>query len=45
MRFPQLLCSLYALLCLTLYSSPSHAADKPNILLIVADDVLTQGVG
>ncbi|MEY3601768.1 MAG: hypothetical protein RL169_1012 [Armatimonadota bacterium] len=45
MRFPQLLCSLYALLCLMLNCSPSRAADKPNILLIVADDVLTQGVG
>ncbi len=45
MRFPQLLCSLCALLCLMLNCSPSQGADKPNILLIVADDLLTQGAG
>jgi hypothetical protein len=35
---------LCALICLTLSVSPSTVADKPNILLIVADDVFWLGI-
>ena len=31
--------AICAMFCLTLNISPSRAADKPNIFLIVADDV------
>jgi len=34
---------LCALFCLTLSVSASKAAEKPNILLIVADDQLSAG--
>ena len=34
---------LCALICLTLSISPSVAADKPNILLVVADDQFSAG--
>ena len=43
-RFSQLLCPLCALLCLTLNISPSRAADRPNILLIVAGDAIWLGI-
>ena len=38
MRHPFLLRTVCALVFLTLSVSPSTAANKPNILLIVADD-------
>ena len=38
MRHPFLLSTLCAFVFLMLSVSPSTAADKPNILLIVADD-------
>ena len=38
---PTVLC---ALICLTLSVSPTKAADRPNILLIVADDAFWLGI-
>ena len=35
--------ALCALICLTLSVSPSKAAERPNILLIVADDAFWLG--
>jgi hypothetical protein len=43
MRFRQVLWAVCAMLGLTLNNSPSRAADKPNILLIVADDQFSAG--
>ena len=36
--------ALCALICFTLSVSPSIAADKPNILLIVAGDCIWLGI-
>ena len=35
--------ALCALICFTLYVSPTKAAERPNILLIVADDAFWLG--
>ena len=35
--------ALCAMFCVTLSMSPANAADKPNILLIVADDRFSAG--
>ena len=37
---PKALC---ALICFTLYVSPTKATERPNILLIVADDAFWLG--
>ena len=36
--------ALCALICFTLYVGASKAADKPNVLLIVADDAFWLGI-
>jgi hypothetical protein len=43
MNISLVLRALCALICFTLHVSPTKAADKPNILLIVADDAFWLG--